>query len=164
MARSVAARYPLGLPYGLTEDDLIHEGWLAWHQHTARARTATFPYEKARFAMLEAVRHWRDSRSGGWADRRGETAAAVQPDDLQPTWNSTLPPVRRHRLRRGQINDLRAALHRLLTPRVALLCEQVLLDGVDLEEAARCAGYATLQQARVAKAKAYKTLATETAA
>lgn len=160
LAAQVAAPYPHGLPYGLTRDDLVHEGWLAWCEQAPRARTASHPYARARYAMLEAVRRWRDSRSGSWAGRRGETIDATdwRPDDWAPAWNARTTPVRQHRLRRGDIAVLRGYLHRTLSARQAALCERVLIDGEDVAIAGAAVGYPSRQHAVVARARAYDRL------
>lgn len=160
LAAQVAAPYRRGLPYGLTVEDLVHEGWLAWCEQAPRARTASHPYERARYAMLEAVRRWRDSRSGSWEGRRGETITDAQwtPDAWAPSWNARTTPVRQHRLRRGDIAALRRYLHRTLSARQAALCERVLIDGEDVAIAGAAVGYPSRQHAVVARARAYDRL------
>ncbi len=160
LATQVAAPYSRGLPYGLTVEDLVHEGWLAWCEQAPRARTASHPYACARYAMLEAVRRWRDSRSGSWEGRRGETIADAQwtPDAWAPDWNARTTPVRQHRLRRGDIAALRRYLHRTLSARQAALCERVLIDGEDVAIAGAAVGYPSRQHAVVARARAYDRL------
>jgi hypothetical protein len=136
IARSVARRYPRGLPFGLSVHDLVSEGWLAWHAARAVARTESYPFERARFAMLSAIRTARRSvRVDDQVATRGlddhQLLATVTAEDMEPAWNDR-SPVLRHRLSRVQINDLRACFRRHLNPQAAALMIATVIDGESL--------------------------------
>jgi DNA-directed RNA polymerase specialized sigma24 family protein len=127
----------MGLPFGLTVSDLVHDGWIAWHEARNRSRTETYPFERARFAMLDTVRRWRLSLHTDWREGRGLTAAEMLAsytvEDFEPAWNRAGTPVQRHRLSRTQIGDLRTCFLRHLSPTDAALLIATVIDGESLE-------------------------------
>lgn len=56
MARQVLAGRRWSL--GLEADDLIGAGWLAYRAASHAAQTRTYPFQRARYAMMDALRTW----------------------------------------------------------------------------------------------------------
>jgi hypothetical protein len=151
------------LPLGLTSDDLVADGWVAWAEHVRRhpgASDGTL-YARARFAMLDLIRVAMSPVSGP-PGRIGQTVAAPLSElaarhSARASVASCDVPVRRFRLRRTDIQAFRAYCGRRLSPRSARLMIALCCEDCTLEQMAGQLGI-TRQQAAVARSQAITAL------
>jgi len=142
-------RAPRRLLLGLELEDLVAAGWLGYVT-TGDERTGSYPYRRARWAMLDEMRRWYGVQrtADGWIRFRAEslteslTEASARDDARDDA-----------RLSAEQTEDLRAFCARHLHPRLAELVLGLLVDGESLELLAERQGR-TLQAARVARSHA----------
>lgn len=138
------------LALGLEIDDLVAAGWLGYVT-AADARTASYPYQRARFAMIDHLRGWYG------ATTRDRPTWCAMPDMIAD--DPEEPP----RLTVEQADDVRAACARLLSPRSAELMVGLLVDGDSIELIAERQGR-TRQAAAIARSQAIARLRSALAA
>jgi DNA-directed RNA polymerase specialized sigma24 family protein len=115
--RTIAVSLVGGRPsfLGLSLDDLVSAGWLGYVAACGEARTASYPYQRARWAMLDELRRW-----------NGATPR------VRPQWCAF--DVDRHDRRVEQPTDPEsydvavAAIHRHAEPAHARVVQAMVLD------------------------------------
>lgn len=142
------------LPLGLTHDDLVSEGWLAWA--TAKGSPAS-RYARARWAMVDLLRRTIAPVSGSNVELRRFGAATTAPLDEVMNHPVVAPsPARGHRLRASDMKALRACCGRVLAAQEYRVVSALLFDGESLERAREIAG--VKGRARSVRAKAFRKL------
>lgn len=157
--------------FGLTLDDLVSAGWLAYREAIGQARTLSYPFERARFAMLDEIRRWYDLPANGHAREIPQVYPwhHFWPDPSGEIWHLSEiignpdPGAPRPRLTREQAEDFTAACRRLLSETSARLLCGLVLEQESLEVMAERVGKSR-SAAAVARSKAIRTLTTALAA
>lgn len=170
IARSVL-RHEDRWAFGLTLDDLVSAGWLAYQEASERKRSTWYPFERARFAMLDEIRRWYDLPANGHSREIHKFYAweSFWPDPFGEIWRLSEivgnpdPGAGRPRLTREQEDDFTAVCRRLLSENDASLVCGLVLEQESLEIMAERLGK-TRKAAAVARSKAIRTLTTALAA
>lgn len=160
IAGTVLVRH--GSAPGLDIDDLIHAGWLACADAMSSARTATYPYERARYAMLDELRQCRWYRKVGKGTRGGVWVrprwTRMRIEDVAAGGHDAITT-----LTEDQRSDLRSLFARLLHPTEEHVMCGLLLDGDSLPIIADRCG-TTEQHLRVRRSHACRKILTFLAA
>lgn len=143
------------LPLGLTHDDLVSEGWLAWV--TAKGSPSA-RYARARWAMVDLLRRTIAPVSGRLVaiGRYGRPGTVEPMSALEDMAADPPSPARGHRLRASDMKALRACCGRVLAAQEYRVVSALLFDGESLERAREIAG--VKGQARSVRANAFQKL------
>lgn len=116
------------MPCGITHEDLIAEGFLAYVQ------AKQFKWSRARFAMIDYIRSAVTPVSASSLYRaRDAIAVDLKEDLIQPSPDVYRPPVKRMGLKRGDIHALRTFCYRLLSEKKATIMIGTLIEGETIE-------------------------------
>lgn len=115
------------MPCGITHEDLIAEGWLAY------AAAKQFPYARARFAMIDLIRSTMSPVSGRLGDLKDTKAEPLYEELVFESSESYRPPVAAMGLSRGDVNALRTCCHRRLSAKKAQVMIDSLIGGESLD-------------------------------
>ena len=121
IAIAVLAAHAAG---GIEIDDLVSAGWLGYVEARARARHASYPYQRARWAMLDEIRRW----TGATARRRPLFVAFGSDHD-----GASGEDVTHAALYHESYAVACAAIDRHAEPAHARVLKAMLLDGESIE-------------------------------